>query len=629
MEDNKKEKEIKTSLEPVSLKGTEKILDQMKNCVCRILNNEKGTGFFTKIPYKSKLLPVLITNNHVLGQNDIENKKTITLYLNNDNQKVKKIKMDENRLIYTNEKLDITIIEIKENEDELNNKYLELDDKIINFLKENEENKEPGNMNEIYSSESIYVINYPGDADVVVSYGQSPKLNESEIKHKCCTKPGSSGSPILLINNQKLIGIHYAGSEDYEFNKGTLIIYAIIEFQKIKNNLLIINKEGKYINNNEINEINNYIIAEFDIQEDDKEIRIINSYEQSNREQEFKVYNKEYENEKEIKENCEIIINNDIIPFFYFYKFNKKGKYNIKYIFKNNITKLDYMFNGCSSLTNIDLSNFNTNNVTDMSFMFNGCSSLTNINLSNFNTNNVTNMHGMFYECSSLTNIDLSNFNTNNVTDMSFIFHGCSSLTNINLSNFNTNKVINMSNMFGSCSSLTNIDLSNFNTNNVTTMYCMFMRCSSLTNINLSNFNTNKVINMSNMFNGCSSLTNIDLSNFNTNNVTDMSDMFNGCSSLAIIDLSNFNTNNVTDMRCMFMKCSCLINIDLSNFNFNNVTDMRCMFMGCSSLTTIDLSNFNDNLVTNMHGMFCKCNNLIKDQVIVKDERILNQFKYI
>ena len=121
MEDSEKEKFIKTSPQPVSIKGTEKILDQMKNCVCRIYNNGKGTGFFTKIPYKSKLLPVLITNNHVLGQKDIENEKTITFYLSNDNKKVKTIKMDENRLRYTNEKLDVTIIEIKESSDKLNN----------------------------------------------------------------------------------------------------------------------------------------------------------------------------------------------------------------------------------------------------------------------------------------------------------------------------------------------------------------------------------------------------------------------------------------------------------------------------------------------------------------------------
>ena len=54
--------------------------------------------------------------------------------------------------------------------------------------------------------------------------------------------------------------------------------------------------------------------------------------------------------------------------------------------------------------------------------MFFGCTSITNINLSNFNTNNVTNMSDMFFECSPLTNINLSNFNTNNAIDMSWIF---------------------------------------------------------------------------------------------------------------------------------------------------------------------------------------------------------------
>ena len=54
----------------------------------------------------------------------------------------------------------------------------------------------------------------------------------------------------------------------------------------------------------------------------------------------------------------------------------------------------------------------------------------------------------MFYACSSLTNVDLSNFNTENLIDMSFMFFKCSSLTNINLSNFKTNNVNNMSCMF-------------------------------------------------------------------------------------------------------------------------------------------------------------------------------------
>ena len=276
MEDSRKEKEIVTSPEPVSFEGTKNILDQMNNCVCRIYNNGKGTGFFTKIPYKNKELSVLITNNHVIGINDIIDNKNITLYLNND-KIVKSIKLDNNRLRYTNEKLDITIIEIIENKDNLNNKYLELDDNINNYFKLKEKN-DPNYLNDIYSNTSIYVINYPEDKDVRVSYGQRPKLNNSEIRHYCTTKKGSSGSPILLINNQKLIGIHYGCHENFEFNKGTLLIYAIIELEKIKNNILLINKEGKYIENK--NTIKNYIISEINIQENNQNERIINSYEE-------------------------------------------------------------------------------------------------------------------------------------------------------------------------------------------------------------------------------------------------------------------------------------------------------------------------------------------------------------
>ena len=111
MVDNAKEKYTAASPEPISLKQTEKIIEQMKsNSICRI--NNKGTGFFVKIPYKSKLLPVLITSNQVINIDDIQNKTNVSLYINDD-KKIKTIKSDINRLIYTNEKLDITIIEIQ------------------------------------------------------------------------------------------------------------------------------------------------------------------------------------------------------------------------------------------------------------------------------------------------------------------------------------------------------------------------------------------------------------------------------------------------------------------------------------------------------------------------------------
>ena len=141
----------------------------------------------------------------------------------------------------------------------------------------------------------------------------------------------------------------------------------------------------------------------------------------------------EYKNEKEIKENIEIIINDKNIPFTYFYWFKEKGKYIIKYIFNKYLTNTCFMFSGCLSLNNLNLSNFNTQNVTDMGNMLYECSSLNNLNLSNFNTQNVNNMNSMFYKCSSLNNLNLSNFNTQNVTNMNGMFWGWESLIKLNV----------------------------------------------------------------------------------------------------------------------------------------------------------------------------------------------------
>ena len=45
----------------------------------KINENRKGTGFFVKIPYKLRLLPVLITTSHAINIEDIQNNKIISL----------------------------------------------------------------------------------------------------------------------------------------------------------------------------------------------------------------------------------------------------------------------------------------------------------------------------------------------------------------------------------------------------------------------------------------------------------------------------------------------------------------------------------------------------------------------
>ena len=107
-----------------------------------------------------------------------------------------------------------------------------------------------------------------------------------------------------------------------------------------------------------------------------------------------------------------------------------------------------------------------------MTYMFNGCSSLTTLDLSSFNTSKVTNMKTMFQNCSSLTTLNLSNFNTSSVTNMTYMFNKCSSLTDLNLSGFNTSKVVDMSRMFSECSTLTTtINIMNVDTTTYTSMF--------------------------------------------------------------------------------------------------------------------------------------------------------------
>ena len=254
------------------------------------------------------------------------------------------------------------------------------------------------------------------------------------------------------------------------------------------------------------------------------------------------------------------------------------------------LTSTASWFSECGNLRNITgIDNLKT--VINMSFMFNGCSRLTSLDLSNFNTGNATNMCYMFNGCSSLTSLDLSNFNTSNVANMSHMFANCSGLTSLNLGNFNTDNATNMSNMFNGCSSLTSLDLSSFNTGNATDMSNMFNGCSNLTSLNLGNFNTGNATDMSNMFNGCSGLTSLDLSGFNTENVTNMNRMFANCASLTSLDVSGFNTENVTNMGSMFSFCAYLTSLDLSSFKTENVTNMGSMFSGCFNLKSIYIGN--------------------------------------
>ena len=283
-----------------------------------------------------------------------------------------------------------------------------------------------------------------------------------------------------------------------------------------------------------------------------------------------------------------------------------------------------YMFYDFFSVTNLDLSHFDTSKVTNMSNMFACFKKIESIDVGHFDTSNVTNMEKMFFEMSNLTSLDVSNFDTSNVTNMNGMFSRIINLTSLDLSGFNSSKVTDFGFMFFGDYNLESIDIAFFDTKNATNMAAMFGSTKNLINIDVSHFDTSNVTDMHSMFVNMKLISKLDLSNFDTSNVVDMSGMFAYMSNLNYLNINSFNTSKVTNMGGMFYASGLTI-LDISNFDFSNVqktysyynTEIGAvkdsgMFEFMYNLQTIYVGNNVDiSNITSSNGMFKNSNRLI------------------
>lgn len=231
------------------------------------------------------------------------------------------------------------------------------------------------------------------------------------------------------------------------------------------------------------------------------------------------------------------------------------------------VKDMRYMFNGCSKVAKLKIEGFDTRNVEDLSFMFMDCGALPEIEFGpKFKTDCVTNMGGMFYGCQSLSDLDVSSFNTSKVKSFDSFLEECEKLEQINLENFDTSSAQDMGGMFSYCGSLRKIELSDsFRTDNVKDFSSMFYGCGRLSDVGfIKNFETKNAEDMYGMFGECSSLTSIDLSGFNAERVTSMGRMFYMCSGLTSLDLSSLKPKDLHQMRDMFNGCTSLEELDIS-----------------------------------------------------------------
>lgn len=155
-------------------------------------------------------------------------------------------------------------------------------------------------------------------------------------------------------------------------------------------------------------------------------------------------------------------------------------------------TSLNGIFYNCRKLSTLNgLSTWQTKGCTDIIGMFSRCSSLREIDLSNWNVEDIYNADQLLYQCTSLQSVNLSNWTLSNCSSLRGLFYECEQLvTLIGFDTIQTPKLHSIESMFYGCKKIRRIDFSGFDMEKTggTIRVCSaaFDRCDSLEYLDLS-----------------------------------------------------------------------------------------------------------------------------------------------
>ena len=595
---------------------------QFAPSICKIFTKKSvATGFFMKIK-KKKEYCFLITNFHVISQQDVNSRLTILITL--ENGKIISIKLeDDKRIIKCFDKpIDITIIEI-----------LDIDGvkDFIDFLSY-DRNYEDGY--EQYKNKDIFILQHPEGKDLECGMGKIINIIGNQFEHSVDTDKGSSGSPIILISNSRVVGIHKKRLKNSKNNEGTFIGILIDKFTELEERIFSENEEkpknelsGEEISHNETfkNEISYDKITENEtfkneISEDktNEEDKISKNEINDN-----KIENKIDKNvlslddlskngDKKISKKKKKTLNNKMTDNGIEKSKKRKNKFK-KMKYNNNQTSNDENFFETSESEIIIKYNIFYDNENDYRLFGD-----------KFVENNI-------YNCKMLINnkeYDLwcfieknliKNIKENNEIEVKLIeIFDKNHIKNIKENNeievklIEISKIVDMSYMFSKVSSLSSFsDFSKWNTNEVEDMSHMFDECLSKSLPDISSWDMSNVIDISYMFYKCSELLSLpDISKWNTCNVMDIKYIFSECRKLeSLPDISSWNTSNIDNMSYAFYYCAKIKHLpDISKWDMKKVTDINYMFANCKNLESIpDISKWELTKIIFYNNLFEGC----------------------
>jgi hypothetical protein len=242
-------------------------------------------------------------NNHSSTAHTID--ESLRFAYSNLHNYPKSIELGEIR--YENKAYNKAVIEIKNNDDI---KYIfELDDNL---------NKSELEINKNYYRESIYIIQYDDNNNILLSYGVIIDIFKKQIKYLSNIKPNIKDNIILNLNNNKIIGVN----DSNKGKNGMLFNDLIYKFIYKINHKLMSNRFQENISRIKItvhikkNEIN-------------KEIYFLDNYyydDDGN-----KKYTHDHLNELD-EHNTKLFINGKLEKYKKYFKSEKAIEYNIELI---------------------------------------------------------------------------------------------------------------------------------------------------------------------------------------------------------------------------------------------------------------------------------------------------------
>ena len=536
-------------------------LNKVSKSICKlIIKNDKeewtGTGFFMSIKFENEaLINCLVTNYHIINEN--VRGGHVRLQIGDDK---KDFNIGKKRYIkYFEKPIDFTIIEILSKDEFI---------KDVNFLSSDLNYIKYGY--DYYLNKEIFILQHPYGEEMYSAIGKIININNFEFEHNAGTCPGSSGSAVIQVENNCVIGIHRGikntsgnkiGSFIGEVFKGLvedLKLQKRIKKTQTKNNSkgsneIEIEEPQKIINNPQSLSLDNGNELDKNNQKNTyKNVLTLQYIINKNQNNAF-IFSKKFVNNN--KDKFVMFINNERVEFChhtiipkrknkYKRRHTKESKYRIENKNKNileiklkkleEVKTFENMFEGTNLLSISGFSSFDTKELTDISNMFSGCKNLTSIiDIDYLNTSNIKKMNNMFYNCKSLESLpDISKWDTSNVTHIEYMFSGCEKLKSLpDISKWNISNVIQMNSMFSQCKSLISLpDISKWDVSKVKDISFLFSNCEPLLSIpNIQKWNTKNIESMNSLFYGCKSLTSIpDISKWNTNKIKDMGNLFNG-----------------------------------------------------------------------------------------------------